>query len=220
MEKSSFFNSVAGDRKYNAADWAAYFASLVGNGVFGSPADNLKILLGENMCVTVSAGSGWINGYYYVNTSNFLLEVPTPDGVLPRIDRVVLQWNFDERNIRVKVKKGVPASAPIAPELQRDASIYELGLADILIPAGAGAVLASNITDLRGTSTLCGIVSSIVQEAHTHDPATPTKDGFMSAVDKRALDKLVAYVTQDVSTNASPTFKTVTADKIVGAVYG
>nr|DAQ05226.1 MAG TPA: hypothetical protein [Caudoviricetes sp.] len=35
MEKSSFFNSVSGDRKYKAEDWASYFASFIGNGVYG-----------------------------------------------------------------------------------------------------------------------------------------------------------------------------------------
>ena len=32
-ERGSFFNSVSGDRKYSAEDWAAYFASFVSNGV-------------------------------------------------------------------------------------------------------------------------------------------------------------------------------------------
>lgn len=34
MEKSSFFNSVSHDRTYKAEDWAEYFASFIGNGVF------------------------------------------------------------------------------------------------------------------------------------------------------------------------------------------
>lgn len=220
MEKSSFFNSVGGDRKYSATDWAEYFASLIGNGVFGKPPENLLILAGENMNVIVSVGSAWINGYFYMNTSSFALPLPTPDGVLNRIDRVVLQWNLDERAITVKVKKGSPGSSPAAPALQRDASIYELGLADVFVPAGAGTILAANLTDLRHNAVFCGIVSSIVQGAHTHDAATPTKDGFMSAADKKALDKLNSYVTQDVSPTASPTFKIITADKVIGAVYG
>ena len=41
-EKSSFFNSVSGDRKYKAEDWASYFGALIGNGVFPNPATNLQ----------------------------------------------------------------------------------------------------------------------------------------------------------------------------------
>ena len=29
MEKSSFFNSVSGDRVYRAEEWAEYFASFI-----------------------------------------------------------------------------------------------------------------------------------------------------------------------------------------------
>ncbi|MGH4125286.1 MAG: hypothetical protein ACREV6_20405 [Clostridium sp.] len=41
MEKSSFFNSVEGDRKYKASDFASYFNSLLTNGVFPNPSTNL-----------------------------------------------------------------------------------------------------------------------------------------------------------------------------------
>lgn len=219
MEKSSFFNSVGGDRRYNAADMAAYFASLVGNGVFGAPDDCLQILPGEHVQVLVSAGMAWINGYHYVNTSRLALTLPTPDGVLNRIDRIIVRWSFTDRSITAKIKSSAPASKPTAPALQRDTSVWELALADVSVKAGATAILASDITDLRGDPALCGIVSSIVSEAHTHDNATQSKAGFMSAVDKKALDGFAAKVTQDVSTTANVTFKTVTAEKVIGAVY-
>lgn len=219
MEKSSFFNSVGGDRKYNAAEWAAYFASFIGNGVFGSPADCLQVTPGINVTVTVSPGAGWINGYYYVNTSKLVLELPTPDGVLNRIDRIVLRWSVSDRSITAKVRPGAAASKPTPPALQRDNSIYELALADVYVAAGASAILEVNITDQRGEPALCGTVSSIVSEAHAHDNATQTKAGFMGAADKKALDGIAAKITQDMSTTANVTFKTVTADKVVGAVY-
>lgn len=219
MEKSSFFNSVGGDRKYDAADWAAYFASLIGNGVFGSPATFLQVQPGESTNLSIAEGSAWINGYYYANTSVLPLEMNTPDGILNRIDRVVVRWSLTERAITIKIKTGAPGSNPLAPSLQRDAGIYELALADVYVPAGAATILESNITDLRGNPAMCGTVSSIVAEAHTHDAATQTKAGFMSANDKKNLDTVNSRVNQDVSTTASPTFKTVTADKVIGAVY-
>ena len=219
MEKSSFFNSVGGDRKYDAADWAAYFASLIGNGVFGSPATCLMVQPGENTNLRILEGSAWINGYYYVNTNILPLEMATPDGILNRIDRVVVRWSLIERAITVKIKTGSPGSNPLAPVLQRDAGVYELALADVYVPAGAASILESNITDLRGNPSLCGTVSSIVSEAHTHEAATQTKAGFMSANDKKNLDTVSSRVNQDVSTTASPAFKTITADKVIGAVY-
>ena len=49
MEKSSFFNSVSGDRKYKAEDWASYFASFIGNGVFPVPSTGLQVVAGNGM---------------------------------------------------------------------------------------------------------------------------------------------------------------------------
>jgi exonuclease I len=119
----------------------------------------------------------------------------------------------------VKIKTGSPGSNPLAPVLQRDAGVYELALADVYVPAGAATILESNITDLRGNPSMCGTVSSIVSEAHVHEAATQTKAGFMSANDKKNLDTVNSRVNQDVSNTASPTFKTVTAEKVIGAVY-
>lgn len=192
MEKSSFFNSVGGDRRYSAADWAAYFASLIGNGVFGAPDDCLQVLPGENVQALVSAGMAWINGYHYINTSSLALALPIPDGVLHRIDRIVIRWSFTDRSIAARVKSGAPASKPVAPALQRDSSVWELAVADVYVKAGATAIYESDITDLRGDPALCGTVSSIVSEAHTHDAATQSKAGFLSAADKKTLDGLAA----------------------------
>ncbi len=219
MEKSSFFNSVNGDRRYNAADFAAYFAGLVGNGVFGSPADGLKVVPDTNTQVALQPGAAWINGYFYANTAKMVVELPNPDGVLNRVDRIVIRWSLNDRTMKAAVKSSPLGSSPTAPLLQRDGSVWELAVADVYMAAGATSITESNITDLRGNAALCGTVSSIVSEAHTHDVATQTKAGFMSAADKKALDGFAAKLTQDVGATANVTFKTVTADKVIGAVY-
>lgn len=36
-EKSSFFTSLNGDRKYKSSDFAEYFSTFIGNGVFPNP---------------------------------------------------------------------------------------------------------------------------------------------------------------------------------------
>lgn len=178
-EKSSFFNSVNGDRTYAAEDWARYFASFIGNGVFGSPGTNLQVSPGDGLGVTIAAGLAWINGYFYVNEGGLDLSLATADGTLPRIDRVVIRWSLAGRAIIAAVKTGVAASSPSAPSLQRDSSIYELGIADVYIAAGTTTVSSSNITDRRSNVALCGIVSSIVSEAHTHDLAGSSLTGVL-----------------------------------------
>ncbi len=108
MERSSFFNAeLKGeeyDRVYLAEDFARYFASFIGNGVFPNPTTNLQVIAADNnMTVKLKSGKGWINGYFYENTDDLVLNVDVADGVLNRIDRVVLRLDF---NMTVKLKSG------------------------------------------------------------------------------------------------------------------
>ena len=82
MEKSSFFNSVSHDRTYKAEDWAEYFASFIGNGIFPVPSTGLQVVAGSGMNVTVRAGKAWINGYFYQNTGDLTVQLATADGQL------------------------------------------------------------------------------------------------------------------------------------------
>lgn len=164
-EKSSFFNSVSGDRKYKAEDWAAYFASLVGNGVFPNPASNLQVsAAATGTAVTVSAGKAWINGYWYSNTSDLSIELETPDGARSRKDRIVVRWALADRSITVVAKSGTPAASPSAPALQRDSDIYELALADVLVAAAATSLGTGAVTDKRYDSSVCGVVTGLVSQ--------------------------------------------------------
>ena len=54
---------------------------------------------------------------------------------------------------------------------------------------------------------------------HGHGDATQAAAGFLSAADKQALDTAVGRLDQSVKSTASPTFKTVTAEKVIGGVY-
>ncbi|MCL2055560.1 MAG: hypothetical protein FWG90_14175, partial [Oscillospiraceae bacterium] len=74
---SGFFNSLQGDRKYSADDWAAFVAAFVGNGVYAEPANNLQIVSGAaigqpevvngNYTIYALPGIAFINGYVYYN---------------------------------------------------------------------------------------------------------------------------------------------------------
>jgi hypothetical protein len=162
MEKSSFFNSVNQDRKYSANDFSSYFSSLLTNGVLPATT-NLQVISNNNMTVTIKSGKAFINGYFYNNDSDLILPIAVADGVLNRIDRIVIQFNTVDRNITAKVKKGAFATTPSALPIQRDADAFELGIADIVIGKGVTSISQANITDLRLDTTKCGIVNSLIQ---------------------------------------------------------
>lgn len=166
-EKCGFFNSNNGDRKYKAEFFAEYFASFIANGVFPNPSTGCQVMSNGDMTVTVKTGKAWINGFYYNNDSDMILPIEVADGVLKRIDRIVLQYNIIDRTIRAVVRKGVFASMPVAPVMQRDADAYELAIAEIYIANGAVSISQAAITDLRLSETYCGISHGIVDHIET-----------------------------------------------------
>ena len=153
--------------EFRAEEWAEYFASFIGNGVFPVPSSGLQVVAGSGMAVTVKTGKAWINGYFYYNTGDLSVTLPTADGVLTRIDRIVVRWDLTERLISVVVKSSTPSASPSAPSLQRDADAYELCLADIAIGAGVTAISQANITDRRLDGALCGVVAGVVDQIDT-----------------------------------------------------
>jgi hypothetical protein len=166
-EISGFHGSENGDRRYKADFWARFLGSLIGNGVYPNPSTNLQVIANGDMTVTVKAGKAWVNGVFYENTSDKVITLDVADGVLKRIDRIVVSDITLERDTYIKVKKGSFASTPTAPSLQRDADAHELGIADIYIVNGAVSISQANITDLRLNSEYCGIVHGIIDQVDT-----------------------------------------------------
>lgn len=147
---------------YDAADFAAYFGSLVSNGVFYMTATNLQVSPSIGLAVIVAAGSAWINGYRYENTDDLNLPLTTANGSNPRIDRIVVRLSQISRSIQIAVVDGTPAATPVAPALTRTSDVYELCLADVLVPTAATSIVSNNIMDTRLNTSLCGLVNSLV----------------------------------------------------------
>lgn len=167
MEKSSFFNAVNvggnWDRTYKAEDFAAYFGEVITNGIFPSPNTNLQVISNNDMTVTVNGGSAFINGYMYHNTDDLILPIDVADGVLKRIDLIVVRLDHVNREIKSYVKKGTFASAPVKPTLTRNAEIYELCIAELNIEKGIVEVTQDKIIDTRLDNRVCGVVSSLIE---------------------------------------------------------
>lgn len=173
MERCGFFDAnLVGeeyDRVYLASQFAAYFASFIGNGVYASKSNKLQVVeqVTPGMAVSVLSGQGWINGYWYENTESISLAIDVADGVLNRIDSVVLRLGFSERNMWVAIKRGTPAINPSAPALIRNADYYELQLATIDVPASSIKVTQAQITDTRMNQDVCGWVTGVVDQLDT-----------------------------------------------------
>ena len=163
------FNSVDGDRVYKAEDFRNYFAQFIGNGVFYANSNALKVAENGGMTVGINAGAGWVAGAGYINDSLLSKQLANADGALNRIDRVVLRCSYSERSVYLDVLQGAYSAQPVAPTLTRNADKYELALADIYVSAGATSITQENITDQRLNTTLCGIVTGLIEQADTTD---------------------------------------------------
>ncbi|MBY6795203.1 hypothetical protein HYH85_02775 [Clostridium botulinum] len=194
MEKSSFFNAVLDqqgnpDRSYLAEDFARYFSTFIGNGVFPNPANQLQVIaIDNNMQIRIKQGLAWINGYKYENTDDYIFKLDPADGVLNRIDRIALRLDFLERKIKAVVKKGQYASSPIGAILQRDSDAYEIAIGDVYVRAGVISIMQSNITDTRLNSNVCGIVHGTISQVDTTEIFRQYQAWFLENKSKHEKD--------------------------------
>lgn len=143
------------------------------SGVYGAVGELVVAALSTpGMAVTVSDGGGWLtdasgNGIHFWNdrfaaTAALLqLSIDTADGVLNRIDRVIVEWstpNYTQLP-EIKILKGTSAVSPVAPSLTNSASLRQISLARIAVAAGTLAITAGMITDERFEPSVCGIVT-------------------------------------------------------------
>lgn len=123
----------------------------------------MQVTAGTGMQINVLAGFAICNGCLKLLELNALLDISAASTVNDRIDTVVLRLddNDDKRECELYVLTGTPATTPIAPALMRSGSVWELGLADILVKANSTQISNANITDTRYDTERCGIISSI-----------------------------------------------------------
>ncbi|MDE5738185.1 MAG: hypothetical protein K2H93_07465 [Oscillospiraceae bacterium] len=179
-----FFDSVDGDRKYNADDISNFFLKLISDGVFATPTDSMQVQEVSGMTVKVSAGWGFIKCKWINNDSDLYLTLDEPDIILDRKDRIVLRLNYEARLIEIAIKKGTPAESAYTapPDLQRDENVYELSLAYINIEpeAKTRGIRQMDIGDERPYEHLCGWVTGKIQEIDTTNLFAQYDNAFWS----------------------------------------
>ena len=120
---TGYYNSLNGDRKYNAETMSKYFAGLFTRGVLQNYNGKFVVTANGGMKINVKTGKAFFSdGKWIENTADIILTLDPSDVILNRIDRVVLRNDKNEgvRNANVFLKKGTPGTNPVAPELQND----------------------------------------------------------------------------------------------------
>lgn len=165
--KYGFFNSVNGDRKYNAEDMTKYFDKIVSDGVFHDTETALQVSPLSGMTIQMHSGRGFISCHWLENNASYSLNVSQSHVTLDRKDRVVMRLNMNEnaRNMEIKILTGTFSSIPKVPPISSDPLITDLTLAYIDIPHGTTEITESNIIDKRNDAAECGWVRSLIASA-------------------------------------------------------
>lgn len=170
-EKSYFFDAVevqgesgtTYDRIYHANDFASYFASFIGNGVYmGGADDELKVIPSNGMTISVQRGKAMIDGYLYENDSPKHLTLSVNSGSTTSMTVIACTLNKSTRKITVEKRENVIAVVPTITS-----SIHELILGVITIEPGQSTITAEHIRDTRALDEYCGYVKGVVQQIQT-----------------------------------------------------
>lgn len=188
--RSGFFNSVGGDRLYDAEDIGNYFEGLISNGIYEGIGNRLAVTPGNGLSVNIDTGKAIVNCHWMVNDAVMNLSLSAADVQYKRIDRIVVRLDKSDNNrtVNIFVKQGENALTPVAPALTRTETVYELCLADVLIGANVVSISQSNITDQRINTSLCGFVTGIIKQVDTTALAIQYQTAFSEYYAKATAD--------------------------------
>lgn len=166
---NGFFNSVNGDRKYNANQLSRIFEGLITDGVYESVGNKLAVQPNSGMTIQINTGRGWFGGHWVNNDSEYLVTLENPDVLLKRYCAVCIRVDetLENRSVLPVLKYSEFATSPVKPTMTRTETVKEYCLAYVLINAAATEITAADIEDCRGNTDLCGWVTGLIEQVDT-----------------------------------------------------
>ncbi len=151
-----FYNSLNGDRKYDAIQLSSLFDGLITDGVFASIGTAFAVKAATGNTVNVGIGKAWFNHTWTLNDAVLPLEAPVSDVLLDRIDAVVLEVDSSEfvRANSIKFVQGTPSSQPVRPTMASSETLHQYPLCYIYRAAGSTEITQADITNMVGTCLL------------------------------------------------------------------
>jgi hypothetical protein len=209
--KYGFYDSLNGDRLYNANDISTMFEGMLYDGVYELVGNALAVEVNPGtMSVLVRDGRAWFNNTWLRNTSTLIVNIEPSSFIYGRKDLVVLEFDSSiaVRANSIKVLTGVPAAIPIAPALANTSTLKQYALAEIYVGVAVSEILVGNITNKIGTVGT-PYASSIFSGSSASDEAYDaiTWDGSMDPPTKNAVrDKIETLGTTRTLVNTNTTY--------------
>ena len=206
---------------YDAEDVSTYLCTRT-SGVYAKDSNYAVSVTGARQ-ITVAPGLAWINyddfkGVSACSREAVNLIVPDADSTLPRIDRVVLQFDTAANLTAVKLKPGTPAAAPEPPTILQNHNQYELGLCTVSVPAGSSVITAADITDTRADDAVCGVMRDSVTGIPTAQLQAQAL-AIMTQLSTELHTKLAALDAAIAAVESGSFYTKAEADKKFGTPY-
>ena len=166
---SGFFNSVEGDREYNAEQISKAFQGLISNGVFQSVGNRLAVKPNGGMNIVIDTGRGWFADRWVYNDSEYPLTLESSDVLYNRYAAVVVKVDLSDesRTAEPYIKYGEKGTAPAKPTMESTELVQEFCLAYIYMKSGVTEITAADIEDTRFDTNLCGWVTGLITQLDT-----------------------------------------------------
>lgn len=179
------------DRAIDSAFLRNVFAKYFSDGIFYKPTNALQVVADTGMKVAVEPGCCHIQGAIGIEDSRRTLVVQASES-LDRIDTVVarLDLSLAVRDIDLYVVKGTAAVSPQPPALTRDATVWELGLANLFVAKNTQTISQQRITDTRLDASRCGVVAQTIGELDT-SPYFAQIQAALADIQQQAAAQLV-----------------------------
>lgn len=177
------------------------FFMVYGDGVFPSPSTAFQLRAGAGLTAAIQPGALFCQGKFAYDTEAAPVTFTRNSGEQNLIARLVFRRDLPNRTGGFVVLYGTPAAEPQAPSLTRTADVHELGIADVLLKAGAESITDADITDLRMDSSLCGIITGSLEITDTTEIFAQFKAVFQGLFERleaeaAALEDVIAGIEQ------------------------
>lgn len=168
------------DRAFSSNDLAKVCEVFFSYGIYIGQPESLQVIADEGMSVIVNPGFCHNLGRICWEDDYRKLSIQAPSSQ-DRIDTIVIRAdaNTESRDVDVYVKKGVAQEVPERPELTRNETVYELGIADIFVPKNSTSITQDRITDTRLDNGRCGVMTPLL-----HVDTTQFFEQLQSAVSR------------------------------------
>ena len=150
-----FYNSVNGDRVYDAIQFGMIFDGIITDGIYATYEKGMVVKASDNAGeVIIQPGRAWFNHTWSYNDADFIMEAPAPEVLLDRIDALVLDVNTENasRTNSFMWVQGTPSSNPQRPTLTRTPTHNQYPLCYVRRYPETTMIYARDITNMVGTS--------------------------------------------------------------------